>query len=81
MNKKALKTNSLEEITEKYIGKHGTQKRDTFENEIQLAIVGDFSKYTSKSLKDFIFESNKGKFINFIASKEEALKVLATSVV
>lgn len=48
---------------------------------IPLAIVGDFSKYTSKSLKDFIFESNKGKFINFIASKEEALKVLATSVV
>ena len=47
---------------------------------IPLAIVGDFSKYTSKSIKDFIFESNKGKFINFIASREEALKVLATSV-
>ena len=47
---------------------------------IPLAIVGDFSKFTSKSLKDFIFESNKGKFINFIASREEALKVLATSV-
>lgn len=38
---------------------------------IPLAIVGDFSKYTSKSLKDFIFESNKGKFINFIASRVE----------
>ncbi len=26
----------------------------------KLAIVGDFSNYNSKSLKDFIFESNKG---------------------
>ena len=71
MKKQTLKTYSLEEITDKHIGKHGTQKRDAFENEIQLAIVGDFSKFTSKSLKDFIFESNKGKFINFIASRVE----------
>lgn len=31
-----------------------------------LIIVGDFSEYNSKSLNDFIFESNKGKQINFI---------------
>ena len=28
---------------------------------VRLAIFGDFSKYTSKPLKDFIYESNKGK--------------------
>jgi hypothetical protein len=32
---------------------------------IRLAIYGDFSKYTSKPLKDFMYESNKGKDIYF----------------
>ena len=39
---------------------------------VQLAIVGDYSKYSSKSLKDFIFESNKYGRINFVNSVEEA---------
>jgi hypothetical protein len=39
---------------------------------VQLAIVGDFTKFTSKSLKDFIFESNKHGQINFVDSIEEA---------
>lgn len=34
--------------------------------QMSLIIVGDFSKYQSKSLNDFIFESNKSKQINFI---------------
>jgi len=38
-----------------------------------LAIVGDFSKFTSKSIADFIYESNKGKQISFVGSVEEAL--------
>ncbi|WP_449439652.1 DUF4180 domain-containing protein [Pedobacter steynii] len=38
-----------------------------------LAIVGDFSKYQSKSIKDFIYESNKGKLVNFVGSREEAI--------
>lgn len=42
----------------------------------KLAIIGDFSKYKSRSLNDFIFESNKFGRINFLNSKEEALKVL-----
>ena len=37
-----------------------------------LAIVGDFSKYTSKSLRDFIYESNNGRMVNFVSSVEEA---------
>ncbi|RYD04853.1 hypothetical protein N752_13075 [Desulforamulus aquiferis] len=31
--------------------------------QVKLAIVGDFSIYDSNSLKDFIYESNKGKNI------------------
>lgn len=32
---------------------------------VRFAIYGDFSKYTSKPLKDFMYESNKGKDIYF----------------
>ena len=39
-----------------------------------LAIIGDFEKYESKSLNDFIFESNKGKLINFVTTVEDGLK-------
>ncbi len=39
---------------------------------VKLAIVGDFSKYISKSVHDFIYESNKLGHINFVASLEEA---------
>lgn len=43
----------------------------------KLAIFGDFSKYTSKPLKDFIYESNKGKDIFFAATKADAADRLA----
>lgn len=39
---------------------------------IKLAIIGDFSAYQGKSLKDFIFESNKLGNVNFVNSLEEA---------
>ncbi len=39
---------------------------------VQLAIVGDFNKCPGKSIRDFIFESNKGRLINFLPSVEEA---------
>ena len=39
-----------------------------------LAIIGDFEKYESKSLNDFIFESNKGNQINFLTTVEDGLK-------
>ncbi len=45
---------------------------------VRLAIVGDFYKYESKSLSDFIYESNKGRQINFLASREDALKILSS---
>lgn len=44
---------------------------------VQLAIVGDYSKFTSKSLRDFILESNKHGQINFVSSLEEAFERLA----
>lgn len=44
---------------------------------VRLVIVGDFSKLPGKSLHDFIFESNQGKQVNFVASVSEALHALA----
>ena len=44
---------------------------------IRLVIVGDWSKYTSRSLEAFICESNRGKTVNFSSSPTEALKLLS----
>lgn len=43
----------------------------------KFAIYGDYSKYISKPLKDFIYESNNGKEIFFIENEEEAIKMLS----
>ncbi len=43
---------------------------------VRLAIVGNFSAYTGKSLRDFIFESNKGRQVNFVSSFAEAMERL-----
>ncbi len=51
------------------------QKFSTYQ--MRLAIVGDFSIYKSKSLNDFIFESNKAGRINFVNSIEDAKEKLA----
>lgn len=40
---------------------------------VQLVIVGDFSKYPGNSIKDFIYESNKGRQVNFLGSVDEAV--------
>ena len=44
---------------------------------VRLAIYGDFSKYTSKPLKDFIYESNKGKDFYFQPDVQLAVDKLA----
>lgn len=43
---------------------------------VKAAIYGDYSRYTSKPLKDFIYESNQGKDFFFVATKEEAIQKL-----
>lgn len=48
------------------------QKFSTYR--MRIAIIGDFSAYKSKSLQDFIRESNKGTLVNFLNSIEEAVK-------
>lgn len=43
---------------------------------VKLAIVGDFSSYSSKSLKDFIYECNHGKQFFFLPDEQAALAAL-----
>lgn len=50
------------EILQKFIN-YGTQ----------MAIIGDYSCYTSKPLHDFIYESNHGKDFFFVSSLEDAI--------
>lgn len=44
---------------------------------IKAAIWGDFSRYASKPLRDFIYESNKGRDFFFAETREEAVRRLA----
>lgn len=48
--------------------------------QVKVAIYGDYTKYTSKPLKDFIYESNKGNNTYFVATKEEAIERLVNSL-
>lgn len=48
MKDKGLKSYSLDEITDKYIGKIGTPKRDEFENELRLDLLGEAIKQARK---------------------------------
>jgi hypothetical protein len=40
---------------------------------MRLAVIGDFSNVSSRSLKDFIWESNNGDTVCFVDSIEHAL--------
>ncbi len=53
------------EILQKFINYH-----------VRIAVYGDYSKYTSKPLKDFIYESNNGNDFFFVSTKEEAVQKL-----
>ena len=48
MKTNKLKLYSLDEITDKYIGKPGTPKRDAFEYELRLDIIGEAIKQARK---------------------------------
>jgi hypothetical protein len=42
----------------------------------RVAIVGDFSRYTSKALRDYMYECNKGNHLYFVADRQQALEKL-----
>ncbi len=60
-----LSTRLAGEVLQKYINYGG-----------RIAIYGDFSHYTSKPLRDFIYESNKGHDVFFTSTEEDAIEML-----
>ena len=48
MKKGPLRTYSLEELTDKHIGKRGTPKREAFEYELRLDLLGEAIKQARK---------------------------------
>jgi len=44
MSNQSLKTFTLEEITDKHIGQAGTPRREAFENELRLDLIGEAIK-------------------------------------
>ena len=60
-----LSTGLAGEILQKYINYGG-----------RIALYGDYTRYTSKPLKDFIYESNRGKDVFFAATEDEAIAML-----
>lgn len=48
--------------------------------QVKVAIYGDYTGYTSKPLKDFIYECNQGKDIFFVSTKEAAIASLAAVI-
>lgn len=45
--------------------------------QVRLAVVGDFAHYESKSLRDFLYQANRGNRSVFVSSLEEALERMA----
>ncbi len=43
-----MKTYSLDEVKDRYIGKKGTSERDEYENELRLDLIGDAIKTARK---------------------------------
>jgi hypothetical protein len=57
-----LSTGLAGEVAQKFVNYH-----------FRVAIIGDFSGYTSKPLHDYIYECNKGGHLYFVSDEDEAI--------
>lgn len=60
-----LSTGLAGEVLQKFINYH-----------LKVAFFGDFTRYTSRPLRDFIRESNRGRDVFFVETREKAVKKL-----
>ncbi|MFC5651141.1 DUF4180 domain-containing protein [Paenibacillus solisilvae] len=61
-----LKTRLAGEILQKFINYR-----------VKVAIIGDFSAFSSKSFQDFIYECNRGSDIYFLPTEQQAIEKLS----
>ncbi|MBX9852198.1 MAG: DUF4180 domain-containing protein, partial [Cytophagaceae bacterium] len=71
------KSNITEDFFDLKTGLAGSILQKIINYQLKLAIIGDFSIYTSKSLRDFIYEMNSGKDIFFLENEQQAIEKLA----
>ena len=64
-----LKNRILGELLQKYINYN-----------IKIAIIGDFSKFNSKALNDFIYESNNGRDFFFVEDIDTAVEKMTSNL-
>jgi len=60
-----LKTRLAGDVLQKFINYH-----------VKFAVVGDFSVYASRSLRDFIYECNNGNDFFFLPTEQQAIDKL-----
>ncbi len=56
-----MKTTSIDTLIDKHIGKVGTKKRDKFENELRLDIIGETIRQARKERK--LTQAQLGKLV------------------
>ena len=72
MKNNPLQQFSLEEITDKYIGEKGSPKRDAFENELRLDLLGEALRQTHKDRK--LTQEELGKLVGVQKSQISKLE-------
>ena len=72
MENKPLQQFSLEEITDKYIGEKGSPKRDAFENELRLDLLGEALRQTRMDRK--LTQKELGKLVGVQKSQISKLE-------
>lgn len=76
-NLKPIKTYTLDELTEKYIGKRGSSKRDKFEYELKLELFGEAIRQARKRRK--LTQSQLGKLVGIQKSQISKLENSVTN--
>jgi DNA-binding XRE family transcriptional regulator len=72
MENKPLQHLTLEELTDKYIGEKGSPKRDAFENELRLDLLGEALRQTRMDRK--LTQEELGKLVGVQKSQISKLE-------
>jgi HTH-type transcriptional regulator/antitoxin HipB len=70
--KKGMKTYTLEEVTDKFIGKRGTPNREAFEHELRMDLMGEAIK--EARLKRNLTQEELGKLVGVQKSQISKLE-------
>lgn len=77
-NSKKIKALSLSQVKDKYIGKEGSTKRDKYEVELQLDLIGEMIKVTRKERN--LTQEELGKLVGVQKAQISKLENGSTNV-